>query len=78
MNPQTSDPAALPQPGLAPAASAEGTTGSPRNDRDQEGDTKELPYDPIPPRKTVTVTVRYRLRGRGQPLHYSLDEGDSE
>jgi hypothetical protein len=77
MNPHTSDPA-FAQPGLPQAASAAGITGSPRDDRGQEHDTKELHYDPVPPKKTVTVAVRYRLRGRGQPLHYFLDEGDSE
>jgi hypothetical protein len=77
MNPHTSDPA-LAQPELAQAAFAAGVPGSPRDDRDQERDTKELHYDPVPPKKTVTVAVRYRLRGRGQPLPYFLDEGDTE
>jgi hypothetical protein len=68
MNPHTSDPA-LAQPALPQAASAAGISGNPRNDCDQEGDTRGLPYDPVTPKKTVTVAVRYRLRGRGQRLH---------
>jgi hypothetical protein len=78
MNPHNSDPAVLAQPGLAQAASAAGSNGSPLDDHGPEGDTAERNYDPVPPRKTITVAVRYRLRGRGQPLPYPLDEGDGE
>jgi hypothetical protein len=78
MNPHNRDPAALAQPGLPQAASAAGINGGPLDDRGPAGDPVERNYDPVPPRKTITVAVRYRLRGRGQPLHYSLDEGDGE
>ena len=37
-------------------------------------DADELGYDPIPPNRRITVFVRYRIRGRGQPLAYLVDE----
>jgi hypothetical protein len=38
----------------------------------------ELAYDSVPARKTVRLSVRYRVRGRGQPLPYPVDEGEGE
>jgi hypothetical protein len=37
-----------------------------------------LPYEPIPPKSVVTLSVRYRVRGRGRPLPYDLDEEPGE
>ena len=31
-------------------------------------------YEPIPPKRTFTVPVRYYLRGRGEPLSYQIDD----
>lgn len=63
------------------SASKEGSSearnnGSPLDERAPGEVLDELKYDPIPPKKTVTVSVRYCSRGRGQPLPYPLDEGD--
>ena len=35
----------------------------------------DVKYLSVPPKKSVTVSVRYQLRGRGLPLPYQLDEG---
>ncbi len=34
----------------------------------------EITYVPVPPRRSVRVSVRYRVRGRGRPLPYTLPE----
>jgi len=31
-------------------------------------------YQPIPPKRTFTVPIRYYLRGRGEPLSYKIDD----
>jgi hypothetical protein len=61
---------------LFPTPPASGQNGSQVEDR--AGDTEGLAYFPIPPRKTVRLSVAYRIRGRGQPLPYPLDEEPSE
>ena len=33
-----------------------------------------IPYEPIPPKRTFTVPVRYYLRGRGEPPSYQIDD----
>jgi hypothetical protein len=78
MNPHKSDPAARAQPGLPQATAPVGGSGSPLGGCGESEDAEELTYDPVPPKKTVTVSVRYRIGGRGQPLPYALDEGDVE
>ncbi len=45
---------------------------------DRAGDAGGLSYAPIPPHESLTVSVVYRVRGRGQPLPYSLEEDPSE
>ncbi len=52
--------------------------GSSLDNNGQEGDTEELNYDPVRPKKTVLVSMRYRIRGRSQPLPYPLDEEDGQ
>ena len=43
--------------------------GSPEVDLDEL-----LDYRPVPPRRVVTMSVRYRQLGRGRPLPYPLEE----
>jgi hypothetical protein len=74
MNPHKRDPAALAQPNLSQAPFQAGSNGSPLDAPGEEGSNEELNYDPVPPQKTVTVSVRYRIGGRGRPLPYPLDE----
>lgn len=31
-------------------------------------------YESLPPNRTFTVPIRYRLRGRGEPLPYQIDD----
>jgi len=31
-------------------------------------------YQPIPPKRTFSVPIRYYLRGRGEPLSYKIDD----
>jgi hypothetical protein len=78
MNPQNSNPAALASPGSPPALSGAGVNGTPLEDCGKEGNTAELAYNPVPPKRTVTVSLRCRIRGRGLPLHYPVEEGNGE
>ena len=73
MNPPTADPLSH-----VPASSADLPTrvGEYPNVPTPSGlvvDVEELRYDPVPSRKSATVLVRYRFRGRGQPLPYDLE-----
>lgn len=45
---------------------------------EQASDMEELVYDSLPPKQTITVSVRYHIRGRGQPLPHPLDEEDGQ
>ncbi|MHB1423837.1 MAG: hypothetical protein ACYC3I_11705 [Gemmataceae bacterium] len=78
MNQRNSAPVILPQSGLPEGTSETCNKGSLRDEREAEEETEELNYDPIPPKRTVMVSVRYRIRGRGQPLPYPLDVGDGQ
>ncbi len=78
MNPHNGDPAADAPSVLPPAASEEGSNGSPLDDHGLAGNTEELNYDPVWPKQTITVSVCYRIRGRSQPLLYPLDEQDGQ
>src|SRR5437870_4311932 len=35
--------------------------------------SEEISYRSIPPKRSYTVSVRYHLRGRGEPLSYPLN-----
>jgi hypothetical protein len=78
MNPDAKNPAAFAPSELPQAASEMDSNGSRSGKQGQAVDTEELSYDFVPPKKTITVSVRYHLRGRGQPLPYPLDESDSQ
>jgi len=78
MNTHNTDPAAIGSPGLPQATPEAGSNGTPLEDCGQQEHSELVTYDPVPPKRTVTVSVRYRLRGRGQPLHYPVDEGGGE
>ena len=43
--------------------------------QDEEEKSIHVTYIPVPPKKSVTVSVRYHRRGRGLPLPYDLNEG---
>ncbi len=76
MNPNTNNPAAFAPSGLPQPASETGRNGSPFDNQGQAADTEDFGYDFVPAKKTITVSVCYRIRGRGQPLSYPLDEED--
>jgi hypothetical protein len=78
MIPHNNDPAALASPGLPQATSEACINGTPQEDHGQQGNTEELVYERVPPKRTLTVSVCYRIRGRGQPLHFPVDAGDGE
>jgi hypothetical protein len=61
---------------LSPTPPVTGQNGSQVDNR--AGDAEGLAYAPMRPRKTVRLSVAYRIRGRGQPLPYSLDEEPGE
>ena len=67
-------------PGLKPQAFLPGAPATTqKGSRDDQGeDTEDFAYSPVPPRNVVTVSVSYRIRGRGQPLPYPLAEEESE
>jgi hypothetical protein len=44
----------------------------------EQGQGDDVDYAPVPARKAVIVSVAYRIRGRGQPLPYPLEEDDGE
>jgi hypothetical protein len=44
----------------------------------EQGQGEDADYAPVPARKAVIVSVAYRIRGRGQPLPYHLEEDDGE
>ena len=78
MNPDTNNPAAFAQSGLPQPASDTGRNGSGLDKQGEPADTEDFGYDFVPAKKTITVSVCYCIRGRGQPLPYPLDEGDGE
>ena len=72
------DAFALTQPGLPQAHPRMSSNGRASDNCGQARDIEELAYDSIPPKRTVIVSVRYLVKGRGQPLPSSLDEGVDE
>jgi hypothetical protein len=45
----------------------------------EEGNLDDLlTYQPVPPRRIVTISIHYRRLGRGRPLPYLLDEDAEE
>lgn len=78
MNPDTNNPAAFPLSGLPRTTSETDRNGIQLENQGQAVNLEELGYDSVPPKKSVTVSVRYRIRGRGRPLPYSLDEEDGQ
>ncbi|MCU0551857.1 MAG: hypothetical protein MUC48_21165 [Leptolyngbya sp. Prado105] len=41
---------------------------------DNLAEDQEIQYNPVPPKRTFTVKVRYRFNGRMKPQSYSLDD----
>jgi hypothetical protein len=78
MNPDTKNPAALTPTELSRVASEMDRNGNQPGEQEQTADAEDLSYDCVPSKKAITVSVRYRIRGRGQPLPYPLDEGDGQ
>jgi hypothetical protein len=78
MNPGTNNPAACSLTGLPQTTPEMDRNGSQLDNPAQVADRDELRYDSVPPKKSVTVSVRYRIRGRGRPLPYSLDEEEGQ
>ncbi len=78
MNPDTKNTAAFTSQGLPHASSEADRNGCQLENQEQASDTEKLAYDFVPPKQIVTVSVRYRIRGRGQPLPYPLDEEDGQ
>jgi hypothetical protein len=78
MKPRNVVPVGFPQSGSPDVAAEASSNGNPTAECAREEDAEDVRYDPIPPKKTVTVSVPYRIRGRGQPLPYPLDEADGQ
>jgi hypothetical protein len=55
------------------------TNGDPADSAAAEFDLDDLvDYEPVPPRRVVSITIQYRQIGRGRPLPYILDEDSKE
>jgi hypothetical protein len=76
MKPRNIAAIGFPQSGLADVAAEAVSNGSSPDEYAQGDDAEGINYDPIPSKKTVTISVYYRIRGRGKPLPYLLDEGE--
>jgi hypothetical protein len=63
---------------LPPTAAEADRNGSRLDNQGGTEEPEDLTYDFVPPKKSVTLSVRYRIRGRGKPLPYPLDEGDGQ
>ena len=58
---------------------AQGANVGPADIITEEWDLNELiDYMPVPPRRVLTTSVRYRHLGRGRPLPYPLPEDCEE
>ncbi len=56
-----------------------GIEGIPHETRIEDVELEELlNYQPVPPRRVVTMAVPYRQVGRGRPLPYHLEEDGAE
>lgn len=78
MKPDTTNPDTFAPSGLSQGASERDKYGSQQGNQEPDIDREELRFDCVPPKKTVTVSVRYRISGRGRPLPYPLDEEDEK
>jgi hypothetical protein len=45
---------------------------------EERGVDELVDYGPVPPRRIITISVRYRNLGRGRPLLYPLEEETEE
>ncbi len=72
MTPHVSESVVPPQQLLPIVVSP--TIGLRSQEEVEENEEEQILYRPIPPRKSVTMVVRYRFRGRGKPLPYDLAE----
>ena len=78
MNPTTNDSVLPPHaPATIPLLPAD-PNGAVSKNPEEEVESEEIQYNPIPPRRVITVSVQYELQGGGQPLPYEIDEGASE
>jgi hypothetical protein len=67
----------LAEPGDPRTVPAQGANGAPVDAAAEESDLDELlNYQPVPPRRAVTLSVQYRHLGRGRPLPYSLKDDE--
>jgi hypothetical protein len=78
MDPRTTDPVVPPQELHPPSGAPTRENGCLPEPSEEDVDEWDRSYKPVPPRRSVVITVHYRFRGRGQPLPYDLDEEDGE
>jgi hypothetical protein len=76
MNSQNVDSTTLDERSKAQNMPERGVNRAPTDSAtDEECDLDDLlAYQPVPPRRIVTISVHYRRLGRGRPLPYLLDE----
>lgn len=78
MNPNTDNPVVFPVSGLPQTATETDRNDSRLEDQGRAEEPEDLTYESVPPKKSFTLSVRYRIRGRGKPLPYPLDDGDGQ
>jgi hypothetical protein len=78
MNPPITDPIVPGQSPLPKADSMTDRNGVLPDQPAEDAEAEEIQYNPIPPRRVITISVQYVLQGRGKPLPYELDEEVSE
>ena len=75
MHSQSLDTHILAEPVDSQAAPAQCADGAPSDSTTEESNLDDLlNYQPVPPRRVVTISVRYRHLGRGRPLPYQLED----
>lgn len=77
MHSQNLDRKSLAEPDDPQLLPAQATNGAPGDGTTEESDLDDLlDYQPVPPRRVVTISVRYRHLGRGRPLPFRTEDGE--
>lgn len=76
MNPDTNHSAAFAVSSWPQTGSDADSSGVRLGNQKPTVEAEEQNYDSVPPKKTISISVRYLFRGCGQPLPFPLDEED--
>ena len=77
MHSQNLDRKSLAEPDEPQLLPAQAANGAPCDGTIEESHLDDLlEYQPVPPRRVVTISVRYQHLGRGRPLPYRVEDGE--